>query len=560
MKRTLLGIVALAALVPTVRAEEAPTVMRKQILSRTYTIDKKYRSMEGPGSLQRVYLGDQEKPELLWIVGVHTEMVGADGKTPQLPELMCHVNIDLDPARHQALFNLQRATGSRLVTLSQGMLDASLPPGFGFPIASNEPLILFTQVLNHNIADPKNIKVRHRVTFEYIRDRDLKTPIKPLFNVGASGMVLLNNNPLALTTSMATPAPDLSAITVDSKGGATSSSVDEHSAHGTSCLIAPRAPNATGSAADYVDPEGRHLTGHWVVPPGRQVNHSDITWFMSLPYDTRLHYAAVHLHPFAKALIIKDVTTGKNVFESKARGPKEGIGLAHVDTFVSPEGVPLYKDHKYELISDYDNPTKENSDSMASAFLGLQDPEFVKPDSATLTARAAELLVNAPNLAVVVRTSVGDFGVELLRNEAPDTVKQFLRLARGGVFDHVRIARVNKDTIELFNGAPTAAQRALMKPIAVERLVPHQSGTLSLCPGDNAFAIVYGNAAADRDGRCSAFARIGPGADVIRAIAGAPRDENGMPTPGIEVTKVDIYEGSSTPQFQLAPAKSVAAR
>ncbi|HEV7922818.1 MAG TPA: peptidylprolyl isomerase [Thermoanaerobaculia bacterium] len=552
MKRTLLGLLALATVAAaTVRAEEAPTVMRKQILSQTYTIDKKYRSMEGPGSLQRVYLGDQEKPELLWVVGVHTEMVGEDGSTPQLPELMCHVNIDLDPVRHQALFNLQRPTASRLVTLSQGMIDASLPPGFGFPIASNEPLILFTQVLNHNIAEPKNMKVRHRVTFEYIRDKDLKTPLKPLFNVGASGMVLLNNNPLALTTSMATP--DTSSITIDNKGASSS-------AHGTSCLIAPRAPNATGSAADYVDPQGRHLTGHWVVPPGKQVNHSDITWFMSLPYNTRLHYAAVHLHPFAKALIIKDTTTGKTVFESKARGPKEGIGLTHVDTFTSLDGVPLYKDHKYELISEYDNPTRENSDSMASAFLGLQDPEFVKPDSATLTARAADLLLEAPNLVVVIRTSMGDFGVELLRNEAPDAVRQFLRFARGGVFDHARIARVSNSTIELFNGAPTAAQRALMRPIPVERSVSHQAGTLSLCPGDNAFAIVYGNASADRDGRCSAFGRIGPGSEVIRAIAAAPRDEHGMPTGAIEVTKVDIYEGASKPSFQLAPAKTVASK
>jgi cyclophilin family peptidyl-prolyl cis-trans isomerase len=565
MKRNLLGILALAALAaPTLlRADDAPapaqTVMRKQILSQTYTIDKKYRSMEGPGSLQRVYLGDQDKPELLWVVGVHTEMVGEDGTSPQLPELMCHVNIDLDPARHQALFNLQRPTASRLVTLSQGMLDASLPPGFGFPIASNEPLILYTQVLNHNIADPKNIKVRHRVTFEYVRDKDLKKPMKPLFNVGASGMVLLNNNPLALTTSMATP-PDTSSITVDNKAGS-SSSADAHSGHGTSCLIAPRAPNATGAAADYVDPAGRHLTGHWVVPPGKQVNHSDITWFMSLPYNTRLHYAAVHLHPFAKALIIKDTTTGKTVFEAKAEGPKEGIGLTHVDTFTSPDGVPLYKDHKYELISEYDNPTKENSDSMASAFLGLQDPEFVKPDSATLAARSAELLIEAPNLAVVVRTSLGDFGVELLRADAPDAVRQFLRLARGGAFDHARILRVNNGTIELFTGAPTAAQRALMKPIAVERTVSHQAGTLSICPGDNTFAIVYGNgAAADRDGRCSAFARIGPGSDVVRAITAAPRDEHGMPTTPIEITKVDIYEGAGAPQFQLAPAKTVASK
>ena len=164
----------------------------------------------------------------MWIVGIRTEMVGEDGETPQLAELMCHVNVDLDPARHQALFDFGRPVAARLMTLSQGMLSATLPVGFGFPIASNEPLLLFTQVLNHNIEHPDNLKVRHRVTFEYVRDRDLAQPMKPLFNVGASGMVQLDNNPLALASMM--PGHD-----------------GEHAA---SCLIGSRAPNATASAAE----------------------------------------------------------------------------------------------------------------------------------------------------------------------------------------------------------------------------------------------------------------------------------------------------------------------
>src|SRR5947207_846752 len=77
-------------------------------------------------------------------------------------------------------------------------LDATLPPGFGFPVASNEPLLLFTQVLNHNIEHPDNLKVRHRITISYIRDAEVTEPIKPLFNAGASGMVQLENNPNAL--------------------------------------------------------------------------------------------------------------------------------------------------------------------------------------------------------------------------------------------------------------------------------------------------------------------------------------------------------------------------
>src|SRR5436305_9835795 len=139
---TLLFAVLLAA---------APPPQAYRVLSQTYVIDKKYRSMEGPAGVQKIRLGDPGKPpELLWITGVRTEMVAEDGTTPQLPELMCHVNVDLESNSHQALFNLPRPTAARLMTLSQGMLFAKLPVGYGFPIASNEPLLLFTQVLNHN--------------------------------------------------------------------------------------------------------------------------------------------------------------------------------------------------------------------------------------------------------------------------------------------------------------------------------------------------------------------------------------------------------------------------
>ena len=115
--------------------------------------------MEGPGRKDKLYLGDPKNPELLWILSVKTEMVGEDGKSPQLPELMCHVNVDLDTSKHQALFNLHRAVAPRLITLSQGMLQAKFPKGFGFPIASNEPLSLYTQVLNHNIDNPNTAKM-----------------------------------------------------------------------------------------------------------------------------------------------------------------------------------------------------------------------------------------------------------------------------------------------------------------------------------------------------------------------------------------------------------------
>jgi cyclophilin family peptidyl-prolyl cis-trans isomerase len=460
------------------------------VLSQTYVIDRKYRSMEGPASVQKIRLGDPSKPpELLWITGVRTEMVGEDGTTPQLPELMCHLNVDLDPAFHQALFNVSRPVGSRLITLSQGMLSAKVPDGFGFPIASNEPLLLFTQVLNLNIEKPNNLKVRHRVTIDYVRDRDLTKPMKPLFNVGASGMVQLDNNPIALTTSM-NNAP----------AGA------QHGSHnGTSCLIGARAPQAAASSADYVDPQGRKMTGHWIVPPGHQVNHSDVTWFMGLQYDTRLHYAAVHLHPFAQELILRDVTANKDVFRAKATNPMSGIGLTRVDRFTSEDGVMLYKSHQYEIVSVYDNPTHENADSMASVFLGLDDPEFVRPTPEQLAHRSA-VLFDADRFEL--KTRAGAVTVTLARTAAPDTSIQVARLVDGGAFQNAHVT-TSADNIHIAIPLNTTTWR-LLQPLTKETGLQHKAGTVSYCiPGAGSREIVLSVARRDGvDAQCTAFGRV----------------------------------------------------
>lgn len=498
-------------------AAAAQTVSKPEshvFLSKVYTIDKKYRSMEGPGSMDVVYLGDPSKAELIWVTGIKTEMVTEDGVTPQLPELMCHVNVDLDSEKHSAMLGLKRYTATRLITLSQGMLEAKLPPGFAFPIVSNEPLNVYTQVLNLNIENPQNLKVRHRITFDYVRDAD-GVKMKPLFNVGASGTVLLAEHNAA-SAGMPMGIPSI----VTGNAPATSSPAPpaavEHGEHGTtSCLIGSRAPNAmAGARSDYTDSQGRKVTGHWVVPPGRQVNQSDITWFMQLPFDTKLHWAAAHLHPFARLLEVKDVTTGKTIFSVKAQGPEKGIGLTHVDTFESTEGVMLYKKHKYELMSVYENPTQQNSDSMASAFLALADPEFVRPDAQTLARRAAKLVENDPETQVVVRTSAGDFTLEIFRKYAPNAVNAFFEVARSGGYAKGRAFR-SADAIEI---RPASSLR--MAAWKVEQSVPHDENVLTMCDTSGSIAIVLGPSK-DRDRRCSPFARILLGSQVVQNLAAA---------------------------------------
>ena len=84
---------------------------------------------------------------------------------------------------------------------------------------------------------------------------------------------------------------------------------------------------------------------------------------------------AFHVHTKQRT----HLTTGQSLFKSTARGPLMQIGLDHVEHFSSEAGVPVYKDHQYELVSVYDNTSQEEQDSMAIMFLYMLDKEFVRP-------------------------------------------------------------------------------------------------------------------------------------------------------------------------------------
>ncbi len=510
----------------------------KQVLSPVYPIDRKYKSMEGPSASQTIYLGDPNRPELVWITGIRTEVVGEDGFTPALPELMCHVNVDIDPLMHRTLFNLERMPMARLLTISQGMLapaggfTARLPKGYGVPFTSSEPLYVMTQVLNHNIEHP-HLRVRHRVTFEYTRDADLKVPLRPLFNLGASSMVVLSDRP-----SVSVAMPD--------------SAVD----HGPSCAM-PRAPNAKGMSADYTDTQGRKLTGHWVVPPGRQENHSDIGIFLNLPYDTKIHYAAIHLHPFAESLTLRDITAGTTLLTARAKNPQKRIGLDHVDTIYSDEGIPLLKGHRYELVSVYNNTSGVDQDSMASMFFGLDDPEFARPSKVELATRMKDW-ASQKIASFVLHTTAGDLLATLQRDEAPAATKAFVRLLQANALNHARVAQTNAAGMKVavaFRVPATDEIKAAMT--ALDGYTPQTGATVALCPlANDELSFELREGAAPQDHRCRAFARVVWGDTLIRTIATAVPKAQAT----VEVTRTDVFgDGSNLAGMTLAPAKPLIA-
>lgn len=341
----LAGITAVAISGPSSgRAAPLPPPEEKEILSPIYGVDRLYRSMTGPSSVETVHLGDPERPELLWITGYRAVMVGADGETPERQEFMCHSNLDIDAGDHQQALHAGNSFSPRLFTLSQGQLEVRFPAGFGIPILSSEPLSLTTQVLNHNHRGAP-IEVRHKVTLAYRRDADLAAPLVPLMPLGAYGLALLEGD-----------------------GAYFGVERPEAEVHGPGCL-----PGETASDHAYTDPLGRTFTGHWVVKPGREVNTTLVTHLMRLPYDTTIHAIAVHLHPYAESLELRDLTAGTTLFKSTARNFEDRVGLAHVEAFTSESGLAVYRDHQYELISVYDNTTDEDQDSMAVMYIYVRD-------------------------------------------------------------------------------------------------------------------------------------------------------------------------------------------
>ena len=174
----------------------------------------------------------------------------------------------------------------------------------------------------------------------------------------------------------------LSGITIsDTCGSGNAALLAVDQAKGLVKISSPSGCLPGENAADdtYEDGLGRTFTGHWVVEPGREENHTLVTHILNLPFDTTVHYVAVHLHPFAESIRLHDLTTGETVFESHADQFLDRIGLSHVESFSSTEGFPLYRTHDYELVSVYNNASRAPQDSMAVLNLYMLDRAFEGP-------------------------------------------------------------------------------------------------------------------------------------------------------------------------------------
>ncbi len=359
-RRFLLLAIAGALIGPAVYSLTRPDPVEKAVLtlvSDPYRLDKIYRSMEGPMSVQSgIHLTTAEKSRVQWVTGLETQVVDATEQKPISQEFFCHSNLTFaehsgTPRQYNQQFGGKTHLDWRLFTLVPGRLSIELPQGFGVPIPADAPLDYVTMSLNLK-ARNQVVNVRMRTKVHTIAADQPGAPTKALFR-----RALYVLQPHGESADM---GPACMANTGTQHVGA-------------GCAEFSKVNLPVGSTAGK---PGEGLMNHWIVPPGRHIYTTEITPQLNLPFDTTIHYATIHVHPFARGMELRDLTTGTTIFRLNSQDWPDRVGVAHVDEFKSIEGIPILRDHRYQVTAEYDNTSDSKTDAMAILYLYLLEKDI----------------------------------------------------------------------------------------------------------------------------------------------------------------------------------------
>jgi hypothetical protein len=124
----------------------------------------------------------------------------------------------------------------------------------------------------------------------------------------------------------------------------------------------------------YHECNGENFSGHWLVPPGKHNYPAIQNGQLALTKDIKVHYIWMHLHPYGESMSLKDKTTGKIIWTGKAKNIGDKAVVLETDHFSSSEGVWLYKNHQYEVLTTYNNRTSKKIDAMALLYMYYSEP------------------------------------------------------------------------------------------------------------------------------------------------------------------------------------------
>lgn len=376
--------------------------------SKTHKIDRVIKSMFGPKGDQSVQFGDPDNPEVIWVKGAHVDVIDLETNAPASPEYLCHSHIKFRPKtfnKRQRNKNFGGTTHQnlKLFTLIQGQEEIRLPDGFGIPILSFEDFTFHAMVISNNpIEKEKRFQVESK--FDWVAESDRKEPLKALFRTGISMKVPV------FAKDKAPPKDKLFADLVPDAESATAgqdavASIDARihpeqvpqgagvgAASSGECAL-PEEDDPSLNKADVTDPvdvnrksvlvsgkffkDGdQNMSYHWLIPPGRHQYRYKVKPGTTVPFNTTMHHATAHMHAYAKWMELRDITDNKVIYRFEVENYPDRIGIKNISHFSSSEGVKLYRKHQYELVAEYDNPTKEPIDAMAIVYMYLHDKKF----------------------------------------------------------------------------------------------------------------------------------------------------------------------------------------
>ena len=296
-----------------------------------------------------IHLNASDKAQVQWITGLDAQVVDATKETPVSQEFFCHSNLTFgEHSGTPAQFNHELGDKThldwRLFTLAPGRLSIELPPGFGVPVPADAPLDYVTMSLNLNQRN-QVMNVRMRTNLHTVAADQPGAPTKALFR-----RALYVLQPHDKSGKMECVAH-----------------MGQHIGAGCGEMVNV---NSTSSAPD------QGLVNHWIVPVGQHIYRTEISPQLNLPFDTTIHYATIHVHPFAHWMELRDLTTGRVVLHLTSQDWPDRVGVAHVDEYKSVEGIPIQRDHRYELAAEYDNTSGSDTDAMAILYLYLLEKDL----------------------------------------------------------------------------------------------------------------------------------------------------------------------------------------
>lgn len=235
----------------------------------------------------------------------------------------------------------------------------------------------------------------------------------------------------------------------------------------------------------------------------------------------------------------------------------------------------------YEIIDRPERPVQVASEASPTGLMPYLDDDALPPVPAKSTApvvytpRAVTLpkkpKLNDVKLAreyLLFHTVGGDILLALYPEVAPATVKQFLKLARLGVFDNTHFSRLEPGFVLQTSVAQdrlvplTAEQKQAIHPLPGEfsKTLKHTRGLISMGRDDGkpdsaetSFSIMLGNAP-HLDGKYTIFGHVEAGLDVVARLEEMPRAEGANhPATRLTILSAHVVSQDELASFDLEP-------